>query len=450
MNTPIVDFVRRYAESDPLRLHMPGHKGKELLGFEKLDITEIDGADSLYEANGIIRQSEKNATELFGCETYYSTEGSSLCIRAMFYLITLLAEERGVPVTILAGRNAHKTFITACAMLDIDVSWLYGEQGSYLSCSIEPETLENAIISAPVKPIAVYITTPDYLGNLADVEALSKVCHKHGVLLVVDNAHGAYLKFLKKSLHPIDLGADMCCDSAHKTLPVLTGGAYLHVSKNAPSLFSERVKEALAAFGSTSPSYVILQSLDMANVYLADGYYERLFEFSQVTEELKRELSQRGYVITGDEPLKLTILARSCGYTGTDLADLLRQNGIECEFADPDNLVLMLTPEIGENDLDELKNVLIDLPFIAPANYDMPRITPPKKAMSIRRATFSPSEMLPASECIGRVLSQTGVSCPPAVPIVVSGEIIDSEALKAFEYYGITTCQVIKEKRTEI
>ena len=125
---------------------MPGHKGIGTLGFEHLDITEIEGADSLYEANGIIKESEDNASRLFGCDTYYSTEGSSLCIRAMMYLITLYAKERKIKPFVLAGRNSHKTFLTACAMLDVDVSWLYPDENtSYLSCSIAPEKLETAI-----------------------------------------------------------------------------------------------------------------------------------------------------------------------------------------------------------------------------------------------------------------------------------------------------------------
>ena len=129
MDTPICEFVRKYAESDTIRLHMPGHKGKNLLGVEHLDITEIDGADSLYEASGIIQKSEENASRLFGCPTFYSTEGSSQCIRAMLYLALVWAKERGKPPVIAAGRNAHKTFLTGAALLDFDVMWLYPKDG---------------------------------------------------------------------------------------------------------------------------------------------------------------------------------------------------------------------------------------------------------------------------------------------------------------------------------
>ena len=134
MNTPICDFVKRYAEGDSIKLHMPGHKGKSFLGIESFDITEIDGADSLYEANGIIAESERNASELFGCRTYYSTEGSSQCIKAMMYLLYLYAKSRGEKPYILAGRNTHKAFHSAAALLDIEVDWIYPKNEGYLSC----------------------------------------------------------------------------------------------------------------------------------------------------------------------------------------------------------------------------------------------------------------------------------------------------------------------------
>ena len=231
MDTPICDFVRNYAEGNGLRLHMPGHKGHPFLGIEHLDITEIDGADSLYEADGIIRQSEENAGALFGCPTFYSTEGSSQCIRAMLYLAVLHASKQGRSPLVLAARNVHKAFLSAAALLDLDVEWLYADQtASYLSCHVTPDDVDQTLCAMVEKPAAVYLTSPDYLGNVADIEGIAAVCRRHGTLLLVDNAHGAYLRFLSTSQHPMDLGADLCCDSAHKTLPVLTGGAYLHIA----------------------------------------------------------------------------------------------------------------------------------------------------------------------------------------------------------------------------
>ena len=293
MNTPICDFVRSYIEKNAVRLHMPGHKGESLLGFEGYDITEIKGADSLYEANGIIKESEENASKLFGSYTYYSAEGSSLAIRAMLYLTCLFSEEKGERPLILAGRNVHKVFVSSAALLDFDVEWLVSEKDdTYLSCRIMPEDVERKLISLERKPAAVYLTSPDYLGNESDICEIAKVCHKYGVLLLVDNAHGAYLKFLPESRHPIDMGADMCCDSAHKTLPVLTGGAYLHIAGSAPEVFKERAKDSLSLFGSTSPSYLLLQSLDAMNAYIDDSYKKDLTELVVKISEIKEKFDE--------------------------------------------------------------------------------------------------------------------------------------------------------------
>lgn len=446
MNTPICDFVTRYAQSGMLRAHMPGHKGEGILGFEHLDITEISGADSLYEADGIIRESEKNASALFGCETFYSTEGSSQCIRAMVYLAALYAKQQDRRFLIAAGRNAHKTFLSAAALTDAEVLWISPKnQSSYLSCPVDARELEEFFSADGDKPAAVYLTSPDYLGNTIDIAAISEVCHRYGALLLVDNAHGAYLRFLNPSQHPIDLGADICCDSAHKTLPVLTGGAYLHVSGSAPKMLCVQAKNALAMFGSTSPSYIILQSIDAANAYLANGYKEKLSDITEAVRAMRARLTASRFAFCGDEPMKLTISAKRCGYTGLELAELLLKEGIVCEFADPDFLVMMVTPETGEDGLKRIENALMNVRQ-KPVIYEEPPVYGAcERAMSIREAAFSACEVIDAEESAGRILAAASVGCPPAVPIVVCGERIDAHAVKCFEYYGIKRCTVVKE-----
>jgi len=440
MKTPICDFVRRYVKSGALRLHMPGHKGSGLLGFEHLDITEIEGADSLYEAEGIIRESENNASELFGAATFYSTEGSSQCIRAMLYLASLHAKQCGKRPHIVAARNVHKTFLSAVALLDLDVTWLEGAEPSYLSCTLTASEVEAAL-SAPEKPTAVYLTSPDYLGNLADIRAIAEVCHRHGALLLVDNAHGAYLKFLSASCHPIDLGADICCDSAHKTLPVLTGGAYLHI---ASETLASQAKNALALFGSTSPSYLILQSLDAANKYLADGYSEKLCAFLEKVQDLKTKLTAHGYTLLGTEPLKLTVCTKAYGYSGKAFADALLTKNIVCEFSDPDFAVMMLTPEILEEGLRRLENAMLSIPQKAAIEECPPRFYRGETMLTVREAMLAPTETVTATQSIGRVLAAASVGCPPAVPIAVCGERIGEETVRAFTYYGVEKITVVQ------
>ena len=440
MNTPICSFLEKYAQNDNLRLHMPGHKGKGD-GCERFDLTEVSGADSLYEASGIIKESEDNASALFGAHTFYSTEGSSLSIRAMLYLATLM--KKGERALILACRNAHKVFVSAAALLDFDVEWMCGGE-SYLSCNPSTKELEAKLDSMSVKPTAVYITSPDYLGNTSDIGALAEVCHRRGVLLLVDNAHGAYLAFTKPSRHPIALGADMCADSAHKTLPCLTGAGYLHVSSSMPKEILARVKGAMALFGSTSPSYLILASLDRANAYINDCYADKLERFTKKLDAMKKRLEAHGFTLVGNEPMKLTIAPKSYGYTGYELAKYLEENGIVCEFCDPDYLVLMPTPEITDGEIEMLERVLTTLPKKEEITVAPPTLSLPERAMTPREAMMSSAEEISIDEAKGRILSAVTVGCPPAVPIVVSGEIINNEAIEAFRYYGIDSCFVVK------
>ena len=446
MKTPIFDFANKYADSDSLRLHMPGHKGKAVLGVEGLDITEITGADVLYNAKGIIKESEENAASLFGTKrTLYSAEGSSLAIRAMVYLIKMQALSLGNKPLLLAARNAHKAFVTALGLLDVQVEWMLPDDAqSLISCNITAEYLDSRLSDMKEKPSAVYVTSPDYLGNILNISELSHVCKKHGVLLAVDNAHGAYLKFLPDDIHPITLGADICCDSAHKTLPVLTGGAYLHVSPSLAETFGNNVKTALSLFGSTSPSYLILQSLDCANKYISEGYPERLDEFCREVERQRKVLCGHGFVFSGNEPLKLTIKTKEYGYLGTELAKILEEKNIVCEFADSDYLVLMLTPEISSEGLCKMSEALLSVPKKEPLKEAPPLFKKPKRVMPIREALFSPCERISVSHSVGRVLASPSVGCPPAVPIVVCGEKIDEGAAKCFEYYGIEEVYVVK------
>ncbi len=446
MKTPICDFIKRYNNEDISRFHMPGHKGTSFIGCEKYDLTEISGADSLYQASGIIRESEENATQLFESgKTFFSTEGSSLSIRAICYLAKAYATSNGLDSNyILATRNAHSSFISASVLLDFDIMWIHSSN-NYICSDVNAEILEKHLSSVDKLPFAVYITSPDYLGNTLDILGISKVCKKYNIPLLVDNAHGAYLKFLEKSKHPIDLGATMCVDSAHKTLPVLTGGGYLHISKGAPAFFKENAKIALSLFGSTSPSYLILESLDNTNEYIHNGYKENLSTIINRIDSLKALLIDSGYKIIGNEDLKLTIAPKSYGYYGNELYDILYSNGIVCEFYDPDFLVMMFTPENSDSDIKHLESILLNLPQKTAILDTPPLFSLPKRVFSCKNAYFAPREEVPISDACGRVLAVTNITCPPAVSIVVAGEKISEDAINACKYYGIKSCYVIKE-----
>lgn len=448
LSTPIADFVRAYDKSNGIRLHMPGHKGKDVTGCEPWDITEIHGADSLYEADGIIAESEANASRLFESgRTLFSTEGSSQCIRAMLYLAALYGRKKsgqGKRPVIAAARNVHKAFIYAATLLDFDVIWLWPEKqiSSICSCHISKKQVEN-VLKEHAEICAVYLTSPDYLGEQADIRQIAKVCHKNDVILAVDNAHGAYLKFLVPSEHPMDLGADICCDSAHKTLPVLTGGAYLHISKNAPEVFKTQAKYAMSLFGSTSPSYLIMTSLDMCNECLSGDYPARLKNMVRLRDFCCEKLQSAGWKVMKSDPLKITLEIPG-GSSGFEVANMLREGQIECEYADQNYIVFMLTPQNTEQDLECLVSMLGENMQPYQEREKLP-VCVAKQMMSIREAMFSIPETINVSDAEGRISRVPTVSCPPAIPIAVPGELITEELISIFQYYEIQQLDVVKE-----
>lgn len=443
--TPICDFVKRYRDINAVRLHMPGHKGKNALGCEEIDITEIDGADELFAPEGIIKQSEVEASLIFGCPTYYSASGSTSAIQAMLYLIASYGAAKGEKPLILAARNAHRAFVNAAMLLKIDTEWLYPDNAeSYHSCKFGADSLAAAIDNSRRKITAVYITSPDYLGNIADVEAIAHVCRDRGVLLAVDCAHGAYLKFMPNDMHPITLGADICCTSAHKTLPVLTGGAYLHLNGDLPQFFTRNVKQATALFASSSPSYLILQSLDMMNAR-AGRFAEDLKAFVPKADNFRKKLENNGYVLAGDEKIKVTLMPKGYGYYGNEIADILMKNRIYPEFYDRDYVVLMLSPYNTDTQLNYTAEVLLGIERRCAINEAVLSVVSAKKAFEPYEILLKESEELPIGDCINRVCALSAVSCPPAIPIAVCGEVIDEKIIDTFKYYGIDKCAVIKD-----
>lgn len=442
MDTPIFDFVQNYIKSNTARLHMPGHKGVSFLGCEAFDITEIKGADELYSPDGIIKKSEENATSLFGTsKTIYSAGGSSQSINAMLYLAYLRADKTNRPF-ILAGRNAHKSFIYALAKLDADVQWLYPETtDSICSCLVTAKQVEDKLNSLKNKPFAVYITSPDYLGGICDIPSISKVCKSHDIPLIVDNAHGSYLKFCNKDMHPISLGADMCCDSAHKTLPVLTGGGYLHIAKDDKYGFSKNAINAMAIFGSTSPSYLILQSLDLCNKYIDEKIREDIKICTEKCNEIEKIMFEKGVSNLSNEPLKIT--ADFGGYD-FDFKSHFRNCGIEFEYADDNFVVFMLSPQNSQEDFEKLKDAFRNLNVEKTKNIENIEFEFAEKVLTIRQAIFSESEEINVENALNRVCASPTVSCPPAIPIAVSGERISEKHIELFKKYNINKINVIK------
>ena len=269
-NTPLKRALDEYIRQDYARLHMPGHKGASISPFGELmayDVTEVEGTDSLFEDDGPLKELEEIFTRLYDTKgTVMSAGGSTLCIQAM---LRMVAKKKG---RILAGRNIHAAAVNAMALLGLEPVWVYPnrKQEERLIGEISPDAIRSVLEKEKQEGTldslcAVYVTSPDYFGVMSDIRSIAQIAHEYGLPLLVDNAHGAHLHFLKEEYHPMQLGADLCCDSLHKTMPALTGAALLHTSD---AKYCPQMKGAMTVFGSTSPNYLIMLSIDLSLIHI--------------------------------------------------------------------------------------------------------------------------------------------------------------------------------------
>ena len=429
MNTPISDFLEKYTTSGALRLHMPGHNGAIAH-----DITEIDGADSLYETDrtkSIIGESEKNAAQVYGTDrTCYSCGGSTLAIQSALAIL----RSQGCK-TIAASRYSHRSLVSAAVLLHMNIKWLYPEE--YLSADVEYS--EDALKGAD----ALFMTNIDYLGGASRVPQTK-------LPVVCDNAHGAYLKFVDKAqfgdkyLHPTEFGVPVIsAESAHKTLPVMTGGAYLHFIGGADHT---RAKEMMATFGTSSPSYLVMESLDKFNKFITDRP-DAVNHACESVRYLKNKLADYEIPRRESDPLRVVVNAYEYGYNGFNYADKLRQNGVECEMSDRNHAVLLFSAATTHRDCQRALTAMTLIPKKKPifkAEYPVLR---PKQALPIYDAMFMPQKKVPLAKAIGFVCGGIIAPCPPGVPLVMPGEIISDEAAEALRLYNVKEVSVITQVR---
>ena len=427
ISTPIHDFLKAYSAENPVRCHMPGGKRNDF------DITEIEGADSLYESKGIIRSSEENAATLFGSgSTLFSCGGSTLAIQTM-----LAAAKAAYPTKnrVAASRFCHRSLVSACALLGLEIDWIVPQ--TVLSCSVTTKAAADKITD---RTLCLFVQSIDYYGGECDIGELSLLCKAKKILLLVDNAHGAYLTFTP--FHPLNQGADMTADSAHKTLPCLTGGAYLHISKNAPKSLGERAKEFMALFGSSSPSYLILDSLDLCNRHIAKGKEQAEQVFGEV-KKLKTALMTAGYKLRKSDLLRITIDACKYGYSGVQLSSALRQNGVSAEFADGRYVVLLFSTGQSLSDFPRILEAARKIVRKPEIECSEPVFSLPTAVLAPRDALFSLSEEIPLSEAEGRVCASISCPCPPCVPLVMPGELFTAAVIKLLHEYGVSSVKAV-------
>lgn len=425
LNTPICNFLEKYTADNRLRLHMPGHNGE----FPH-DITEVLGADSLYDTDrsgGIIAASEAFAASLFGSKrTCYSCGGSTLAIQTGLALL----KARGCK-TIAASRYSHRAFADACAALQLEIKWLYPAE--YLSADVKYDA--RAMVGAD----ALFITNIDYYGGTWQFV-------NPNVPVLVDNAHGAYLRFIdkrqfgKEYLHPLELGFPlMSAESAHKTLPVLTGGAYLHF---ADGVDFSRAKEFMPMFGSSSPSYLILESLDRFNGLITQNV-QMVNNACEAVMALKQDLEMCGTPLVKSDPLRITINARECGMSGPEYAAALRSNGVECEMADDNFVVLMFSAVTTLEDCERAEmavKFVLNRPPKPLVKFPHIKAT---QGMPMWEALYKPRKLVPIEAARGEICAEMKAVCPPGIPLIFPGEIIDHTTAEILKARGINKIHIV-------
>lgn len=428
---------------------MPGHKGRMPAPFQQAapyDVTEIAGADSLYDCTEAIRALEEEFAEAYRVgDSLLSAGGSTLCIQAMLYLA------RGWGSTVICGRTIHRSAVAAMGLLGMDPCWLPGRIASRaegIPGLALPPTADDVEAAIDAHPDAgsVFITSPDYFGQLANIADIADVCHRRGKVLLVDNAHGAHLGCFRAALHPMSQGADFCCDSLHKNLPALTGAAVLHLAD--PTYYRE-AKYAMSLFGSSSPSYLIMLSAENALTSITEnpGAY---WELSGAVEEVRKEAEMLGYdVVKGfvRDPIRLVVGFECFGHTAESYGKFLRSRGVEPEYLGRNICVFLFSPGNTSLEIDRLRSAL------AGAVKGRTRQPEPRYPSTIRlpRQILSPGEAmarreqeLPAEMCAGRISARLVSSCPPGIPLLVPGEEITSQTVKFLRSCGVSTIFVVR------
>lgn len=426
---PLENALNEYIGKDLSRFHMPGHKGAENFPeYFKYDITEVEGADSLFESSEAIFETEKRFAKIYGSgASLLSAGGSTLCIQAM------LATALNPGDKLIIARNCHAAAVNTMALLDLEPIW------------INPRDLKGAEAAFSENPEAkaVYLTSPDYFGVLSDIEAFAKLAHEHGAKLLVDNAHGAHLHFMPTEMHPIALGADMCADSLHKSLPVLTGGALLHLKDEN---LRETAKQKMRLFGSTSPSYLIMLSADKCAEYLETKAKYDFAMLNGKVANLRYKAFEHGLApkTRNVEPARLVLSVKSTEMTGGEFGSKLREHGIEPEYVNDEWAVLMASPFNTEKDFERVAKFIEETFGNGFSAFEEKLSKMPEKAMSVRNAVFAETEGIETEKAVGRIAARLNLPCPPCIALAVPGEIIDEKIAGLLKKYGIEKINVVK------
>jgi arginine decarboxylase len=438
---PLITGLKAYIDQENAIYHMPGHKQgrgfpqwlQELL--IKMDLTEVDGTDNLAHPNGIIAEAERCAAKAFGAAyTFFLTQGATIGNHAMI----LATCQRGDKLMI--SRNSHVSIINAMMLFGVEPVWIQPEFNIAAErlAPTSVEAVKAALLKQPTVKGAL-ITTPSYYGEAAPLKEIAKVLHANGKWLLVDQAHGAHFAF--SPYFPDDAGkcgADIWVHSAHKTLPVLTQGAYLHI---ADDQLKQRVNQALRALHTSSPSYMIMASLDYARAVMEQSgknEFEQLYQtIASWQAHVNRETNIFAIPFGKTRDFSRIVLdVKAAGWEGTQWQTHLRHHQISCEMADHRYCVLIATIFDDVSWLKRLLSICRETPKktdeMQKINTElMQRVTSilPKQAMGVNVAYLENKTTVALEQAQDRICGQAIGLYPPGIPLVCPGEWIDKEII---------------------
>ncbi|KPU27512.1 arginine / lysine / ornithine decarboxylase [Caloranaerobacter sp. TR13] len=450
MRVPIIEGLNNYINKNKIRFHMPGHKGKEALIdwvnlIPQIDVTEIEGTDNLHSPSSIILESLKLASKTFKTKrTYYSVNGTTAGIYAAIMSSTKPGDK------ILIQRNCHKSVYNAIILGKLNPIYIYPNYNNEYNIvtDINPDDIEKALSKhGDIK--AVVITNPSYYGVCSDVESIAKIVHKHNKVLIVDEAHGSHLIFSNKlPKSAIESGADIVLQSTHKTLPAFTQSSMIHVCSSRVDL--ERLETMLSIHMTTSPSYILMSSLDFARAYMAKEGQQKLNTLIQNIEKVTSLMNNiKGVKIFNGRDkkvcfdfdiTKILINLTGININGSRLEEILsRDYDIQVEMSDIYYVLALATVFDEYEDLEKLALAIEDI-----ARKEVYRIDKvdkvdyeyikPKTRISIYDAFYNEVKYVEITKSIGKISANFIIPYPPGIPILCPGEEITDEIVKYINY----------------
>ena len=445
MKAPLAEATVQYAKKKTTPFHTPGHKQGNGAHFLlktlvtemglKADVSLISALDNLHNPTGVIKEAQELAAQLYGAKAaFFSVNGTTGAIHAML-MATLSPGDK-----ILVPRNVHRSVFGALVLTDLQPVWMRPSLFEGIAAGPTLDTVEKAVRENPDAK-AILIVTPNYYGLCPDVKGIAELAHANNMLLLADEAHGAHLKFsVRLPEQSIDLGADISAMSTHKTLGAMTGASMLLVGSDRINV--ERVRRAMSTLTTTSPNQILLSSLDIARVQIAempnaiDDAADLAKELRRIVNEI-RGLSSFGIEVVGKKGIadldttKITINTRALGISGLDLAAMLHERGVECELADPYHVLLIVTYADVMKQAHTAILALMDIANKYSGDKLFTLVAPPaptpQTEMSPREAFFVGSKSVSFARCVGRVAAEEITPYPPGIPCILPGEVITKE-----------------------